>query len=632
MSFHLRKQLRSLRSVLPFSIIAAFFFTLLTQDLSPEYFSVISITATGDKAKDSKAPVVWMAHPDVAELMRHGFHVEKSAGWEIHQGIFISTRNQPAELRLTGHSRKTIRLEFSQTPYSGRMECEVNGKKRNFDLFRDDPSTEMVPLIDGTTEKKSSLLPALSTFVKHFSKNALLLILFSTALYPIYRRMPSARFIPPTVSFRIEKRRKYRMIAIVFIFGIFVWGFYPGVMTDDSVDQYAQAVRFEFNDWHPPILAALWSITNRIVEGPGGMFLLHTGMLCFSTFLLSLVAAIKGKKNFFLPLLAVLLPVVSCIFFYIIKDVSFAFSLLLAFSLWYFWRTTGKLNKLGLLFILVLVFYAASARLNSVTAVVPLLFLFLLCFTSKRNAAFCSLVTAALFFLGSSYLTYNILMARRSYVFQVIMAHDLMSIYDITGRNYFPENYLTKERLDQLMKKFSKLDSNATTWIEQPFLSTDSQVASQLKNQWVRAILEEPKAYLLHRWTVFKYFLLAVDPWLYNYQEPASWNSSRRPLLMGEDFPAKVYLKYGDWVRGNVSLAFQTVTYLITSLSILIFSIRKRIMAAGALSLSALLYLFSYFFVAPGADYRYTYWPVCSALITLFVMWVENEPHDSKMK
>ena len=42
--------------------------------------------------------------------------------------------------------------------------------------------------------------------------------------------------------------------------------FYPGIMSNDSIASLRQARSFEFNDWHPPVMALIWSVLDRIVE------------------------------------------------------------------------------------------------------------------------------------------------------------------------------------------------------------------------------------------------------------------------------------------------------------------------------------------------------------------------------
>ncbi len=50
---------------------------------------------------------------------------------------------------------------------------------------------------------------------------------------------------------------------------------YPGLMTKDSFDQLAEARSGFFLDDHPPVMAALWSITDHIVSGPFGMLVVR---------------------------------------------------------------------------------------------------------------------------------------------------------------------------------------------------------------------------------------------------------------------------------------------------------------------------------------------------------------------
>jgi hypothetical protein len=66
-------------------------------------------------------------------------------------------------------------------------------------------------------------------------------------------------------------------IAIIaaLLFAANLFGGFPGVANDDSNSQYAQAVDQHFNDWHPPIMAWLWSIFRLLADGNGSMFCFH---------------------------------------------------------------------------------------------------------------------------------------------------------------------------------------------------------------------------------------------------------------------------------------------------------------------------------------------------------------------
>ena len=47
---------------------------------------------------------------------------------------------------------------------------------------------------------------------------------------------------------------------------------YPGYLSFDSGWQLREARTGVFSDWHPPVMAAIWSLVDRVVAGPIGMF------------------------------------------------------------------------------------------------------------------------------------------------------------------------------------------------------------------------------------------------------------------------------------------------------------------------------------------------------------------------
>ena len=58
-----------------------------------------------------------------------------------------------------------------------------------------------------------------------------------------------------------------------------LWVFWPGYMSWDSAYQWWQARHDRFDSVHPPLLAMIWQLSDRVVEGPGGMFSLQCALL-----------------------------------------------------------------------------------------------------------------------------------------------------------------------------------------------------------------------------------------------------------------------------------------------------------------------------------------------------------------
>src|ERR1043166_2575609 len=71
-----------------------------------------------------------------------------------------------------------------------------------------------------------------------------------------------------------------------------IW--WPGVPMYDSVDQYGQALRGAYDDWHPPIMARLWSLFLLFWTGQGPMFVLQALLYWLG---LGLIAAALAREG-----------------------------------------------------------------------------------------------------------------------------------------------------------------------------------------------------------------------------------------------------------------------------------------------------------------------------------------------
>src|SRR3569623_2189459 len=52
--------------------------------------------------------------------------------------------------------------------------------------------------------------------------------------------------------------------------------FWPGIALYDSVDQYRQVLSGAYEDWHPPVMARLWSLFAGWWPGGAPIFLIQT--------------------------------------------------------------------------------------------------------------------------------------------------------------------------------------------------------------------------------------------------------------------------------------------------------------------------------------------------------------------
>src|SRR5690606_26904053 len=103
--------------------------------------------------------------------------------------------------------------------------------------------------------------------------------------------------------------------------------FYPGIMTPDTLDQLAQANAQAFNDWHPPMMAWLWSGLNRVFPAASGFLFFDLFLLWFGLYRIS--RSIDPRYAPYVYLLG-FLPFVINISGVIWKDVATAYALLWA--------------------------------------------------------------------------------------------------------------------------------------------------------------------------------------------------------------------------------------------------------------------------------------------------------------
>ena len=91
-------------------------------------------------------------------------------------------------------------------------------------------------------------------------------------------------------------RSRWIFVVVFLLFSANLAWHFPGKMAPDSIAQYNQAISGEYSDWHPPVMAFVWSFLLRISDGPQLLLILH--LFCywlgFGVIVLSGVSIGKG--------------------------------------------------------------------------------------------------------------------------------------------------------------------------------------------------------------------------------------------------------------------------------------------------------------------------------------------------
>ncbi len=425
-------------------------------------------------------------------------------------------------------------------------------------------------------------------------------------------------------------------------FALTVAAFYPGLMSDDSFDQWDQGHRWWFYDVHPPLMSAVWGLLDRVVEGPGLMLLLHNllfwgGATMFwrATRARAPLASLAFAGFGLLPQVWATLPTIW-------KDVGLGASLLLASALVYAAaRKEGRGAKFSgalLLASVPLLFYGYGVRLNAAPAVLPLALWsgVIACRVlpaprgpGRRRvlAVAVGLVYFALLTAAVSVTTRLLVKGNTVYPHQQIFLFDLTAISAVTGRPYYPE-YLSRQETFSPAAAAGRFEPCGVNTLiyghSAPMqISRDAVEVASLRDAWLRAVRENPAAYLRHRARVFACLTGIGRTAVVHSFLPATGKNNppqfRRPLNALTRALTSYFFLFSNtpFFRGFIWLMVCAAAAYV-SLRLGVSSEEAR--AAFVLSSSGLLYGLGYFFYTPSSEFRYLWWTVLAACVSAVLL------------
>lgn len=402
--------------------------------------------------------------------------------------------------------------------------------------------------------------------------------------------------------------------------------FYPGLMSNDSVGQYSQALRFSFDDWHPPITAFIWALVNDWIPGPLGMLLLFCALYWGGLFFLSLSIAHRGRRYAIALIVLGFAPWALGNLGAIWKDVLHAVLTFFAVGLVAFASRDGKpaRSKLGVTG-LILLLIAAMVRFNALAALPPLLWLAIGRPPLNRWKTLAVLAVLPLFVLVlSSLFTYGFLRAERTGVHSSLLIYDIGAITRATGVNAFGQPFKPEEERKLTTTCYEKNAWDSYSWGTCAFLTPAVKASGlwgsdALFQAWVQAIRNHPAEYVQHRfahwWNLLwkpQHLLLSTmqsNSWGYEFKKSAVRQSLERTTEIMQDTP---FYRPGAWILFAIALVAVAARWG-TGLS------RDIVIA---LNVSGILYMLSYLPIGVASDFRYAYWSILAAWFSLPLLWV----------
>jgi len=403
------------------------------------------------------------------------------------------------------------------------------------------------------------------------------------------------------------------VVATLVLFGLSMLIFAPGYVEYDSVGQYGQALSGQYDDWHPPVMARLWSLF--VGHGAGPMLALQLAGWWLG--LGGVAAAIVDRRpRAALMVLAIgLVPPWLGWQVTVLKDAQMTGAALAAVGIIGWWRLRERsVPPAAWVAAGLLLAYAALVRANAIFAIAPFVALLVAARWRSRIAIVIGLTLATL--ILSPVVNHRLLGAKDSGVARTQALYDLAGIAVRVGDD--PRLGLSQAEIAAIaakrcVKPFFWDPLGEPTRCGTLLQRFEATPPGRIYARLAPAIVHHPVAYAAQR--------LAHANSTWRLWVPARWPSASPPEAsepndLGLTQPGRVALTWqrmaGQWVDVPVMWPIVWVILSIGGLAVT----RGRGLA-GALFGSALGLEASFLVISVASDFRYHLWPVVACALGL---------------
>lgn len=403
---------------------------------------------------------------------------------------------------------------------------------------------------------------------------------------------------------------------------------WPGFMSPDSVEQLVQAREHNYADDHPPIMAMIWSIVDRILPGPAGMLVLINALYWAGLLVTFRYWPLPRRARLFVFTLVAAFPPLLVNLGVIWKDILMQGALVSLLGCYLRYRRTR--GFFAPLLALVFATLAIAARHNAAAAVWPLLALLVSAHPrwkpplSRWKHALGALSISLLLVVALQQGVTRTLRpyVRQTHAWQGSLLFDLAGMSVQTGKLLFEPSLgvLREGTTIELMKeRYNPRHPGSLFYDRDPVikLTTDPEGRQAVAQNWLRAVREHPGAYLKSRWRIYRNLLglTSTKPGYMVFAEivpnPYEYALSASPVR------DRVVSAFG-WLLSK--LLFRVWLYVFGCLLLLLVSAAAAWSGGSALALglsaSGIGYHLTFALLVASDDYRYSLWTVTCAVLS----------------
>lgn len=403
--------------------------------------------------------------------------------------------------------------------------------------------------------------------------------------------------------------------------------FYPGYMSNDSLEQLSMARSGRLVSWHPPVMTLLWGQIDRVWPGPAGLVLLHNLWFWCAAALLSSAAFRRTPFAVLSTAAFGLLPPVFALLGTAWKDVGFGCALFLGLALLSRAERTGSRRALAAA--VPFLFYAFSVRHDGMLAVIPLCAFAGILFVGSpgrglpvtapvalRGAAAGAALFAGILLADTAIVRLSV-GGKRSYPDQIVLVYDLAYLSTMEHEWLFPPHILGKERFAELSTLFDKYDCASRYCF--PILdffpqTDDARVIAELRSQWRRVVSERFRSFVAMKLRLARFdYSFGTEGVAYPFHSGVDANSLGVSL-----YESALHGRVRELLTGvSTSFLFRAWFWVLALVALVAVSgllgpsrnVGPLLLGLGALAKDSI-----YFLWWPGYDFRYHWWTVLSVL------------------
>lgn len=400
----------------------------------------------------------------------------------------------------------------------------------------------------------------------------------------------------------------------------------PGELTADSTEQLRQAMAHQYGDWHPPVMALVWSWLIELTGRPGALLVTQQALhwLGFGMIADGCLRA-RMPRRAWLILAAGAFPLFLFFDKVLVKDVEMGAAFIAAFGLCArFLLVRRPVPGWALAAVAVLLCYGTLCRTNAVFALGPLVCV--LFAAGRRLGAFkvlcASAVIAVAALAASNAVNHRLIGANPQDSLQSLQLYDLVGIAvrsgdaSVLGPQAPALGEVRDCYTDYWWDPFSPWGSCAALRNSFAYVADMKPVSGELLAQrtrlWRQAIMNHPFDYAAHRLAFYNSSLYFMVPAL-QFRFAKSLEMKQPPTTRDIRL---------DYLRKP--FVFWPVAWLALGCAALGF-LRPRPRAAATVDLarlalmSGLLYGGAYVLIGVATDIRYYYWTILSILVGLLI-------------